>query len=56
MLTVAVVHKHGDRMPGPEFFHLARSLGCDTSDREAFMCHELEKVCGSWSSGRKGGA
>ena len=46
MLTVVVVHKHGDQMPGPGFFQLARSLGHDTKDREAFWIGELEKVYG----------
>ena len=52
MLTVVVVHKHGDQMPGPGFFQLARSLGHDTKDREAFWIAELEKVYGVWSAGR----
>ena len=56
MLTVVVVHKHGDQMPGPGFFQLGRSLGYDTKDREAFWIAELEKVYGAWSPGRKGDA
>ena len=54
MLTVVVVHKHGDQMPGPGFFQLARSLDRDTRDREAFWIRELEKVYRAWSAG--GGA
>ena len=42
MLTVVVVHKQGDQMPGPGFFQLARSLGHDTKDREAFWIGELD--------------
>ena len=56
MLTVVVDHKHGDQMPGPGFFQLARSLGHDTNDREAFWIGELEKVYGAWSPGGKGDA
>ena len=52
MLTVVVVHKHGDQMPGPGFFRLARSLGQDTRDREAFWIGELERVYRAWSVGR----
>ena len=52
MLTVVVVHKHGDQMPGPGFFELARSLGHDTRDREAFWIGELEKVYRAWSAER----
>ncbi len=52
MLTVVVVHTHGDQMPGPGFFQLAQSLGHDTKDREAFWIAELEKVYGAWSPGR----
>ena len=47
MLTVVVVHKHGDQMPGSGFFQLARSLGHDTKDRETFWIGELEKVYGA---------
>ena len=53
LLTVVVVHKHGDQMPGPGFFELARSLGHNTKDREAFWIGELEKVYGAWSTDRK---
>ena len=44
MLTVVVVHKGGDHMPGPGFFELAHSLGHDTRDREAFWVGELAKA------------
>ena len=52
MLTVVVVHKHGDQMPGPGFFRLARLLGHDTRDREAFWITELGKVYRASSAGR----
>ncbi|MCY3597621.1 MAG: hypothetical protein OXG71_09350 [Rhodospirillales bacterium] len=35
------------------FFRLARSLGRDTKDREAFWIGEFEKVHGAWCAGRK---
>ena len=54
MLTVVVVHKFGDQMPGPGFFELARSLGHDTRDREAFWVAELAKAHRTWSSREKG--
>lgn len=54
MLTVVVVHKDGDQMPGPGFFQLARSLGRDTRDGEAFWIGEMEEVYRAWSAG--GGA
>lgn len=47
MLSVIVVHKAGDMMPGPGFFKLARELGRDTSDREKCWSDELKKVYGS---------
>ena len=53
MLTVVVVHKHGDQMPGPGFFRLAGSLGHGTKDREAFWIGELEKVYAAWCAGRE---
>lgn len=33
MLTVIVVHKHGDMQPGPGFFDLAKRLGRNTLKR-----------------------
>ena len=54
MRTVVVVHKFGDQMPGPGFFELARSLGHDTRDREAFWVGELAKAHRMWSCGEKG--
>jgi hypothetical protein len=47
MLSVIVVHKAGDMMPGPGFFKLAKKLGRDTSDREQCWSDELKKVYGS---------
>ena len=52
MLTVVVVHKYGDQMPGPGFYQLARTLGHDTKDREAFWVRELETVYAAWSANR----
>lgn len=44
MLSLIVVHKEGDKMPGPGFFVLAKKLGRDTSDRERCWSDELTKV------------
>jgi molybdopterin synthase catalytic subunit len=49
MLSVIVVHKHGDMQPGPGFFELAQSLGHKTKDVLEFWVSELRKVHGSWS-------
>ena len=49
MLTVTVVHKDGDQMPGSGFFELAQSLGHDTRDRVAFWIAELAKVHAAWA-------
>ena len=51
MLTVIVVHKHGDMQPGPGFFELARRLGRDTSDIMACWVNEFKKVHEYWSTG-----
>ena len=48
MLSVVVVHKSGDRRPGPGFFELAQSLGRDTSDIDKCWVEELEKVYSRW--------
>ncbi|MCY4284691.1 MAG: hypothetical protein OXC65_05025 [Thiotrichales bacterium] len=43
MLSVVVVRK-SDGRPGHKFFYLAKSLGHDTEDYEAFWQAELSKV------------
>jgi hypothetical protein len=49
MLSVVVVHKHGEQMPGLGFFELARSLGFKFRDETEFWLNELRKVYGVWS-------
>ena len=48
MLTVLVVHKHGDKRPGPGFFELAEDLGRDTSNEDKCWVDELNKVYAYW--------
>jgi hypothetical protein len=48
MLTVIVVHKHGDQRPGFGFFELAEELGRDTSDNDECWIEEFKKVCAFW--------
>ena len=50
MLSVIVVHKHGDMQPGPGFFDLAEDLGRDTSDIMQCWVEELKKVHHHWST------
>jgi len=50
MLTIIVVHGKGDMLPGAGFFHLAKRLGRDTSDRRAFCTQEMRRVYRSWSA------
>lgn len=49
MLSVVVVHKDGDKMPGPGFFDLAKRLGRETTDRLAAWATEMDAVQRSWS-------
>ena len=49
MLTVLVVHKDGDKQPGPGFFELAKQLGRDTSDSVICWVNELNTVHEYWS-------
>lgn len=49
MLTVIVVHKHGDMQPGPGFFDLAKRLGRNTSDIVKCWVEELKRVHAVWS-------
>lgn len=44
MLSVIVVHKEGDKRPGPRFFKLAKKLERDTSDREKCWIDEFNRV------------
>jgi hypothetical protein len=48
LLSVIVVHKHGDMLPGPGFFEVAHELGRDTTDEEACWVAELKRVYGVW--------
>jgi len=50
MLSVIVVHKHGDMEPGAGFYDLANSLGFDVKDKMKFWISELHKVDGHWSN------
>jgi len=50
MLSVIVVHKHGDMQPGPGFFKLAEELGRDTSAILTCWVNELRNVHGYWSN------
>lgn len=49
LLSVVVVHKHGDMEPGPGFFGLAKFFGRKTSDRTRCFVEELKKVHAHWS-------
>jgi molybdopterin synthase catalytic subunit len=48
MLSVVVVHKHGDMQPGPGFFVLGQHLGYDTKDLLKFWIEQLKKVHAYW--------
>lgn len=50
MMTALVVHKTGDRQPGPGFFELAKRLSRDVSDKTACWLEELNKVHAAYSS------
>lgn len=49
MLSVVVVYRHGDQMPGPGFFELARSLGYRFTDETRFWVEHLKAVYRAWS-------
>ena len=49
MLSVVVVHKTGDQMPGEGFFSLAVDLGKNISDKEQCWINELHLVYSAWS-------
>ena len=49
MLSVVVIHQGGDMRPGPGFFKLARELGKDGHDLEAFWQAEFLRVRVAWA-------
>ncbi len=49
MLSVVVVYKRGDQMPGPGFFELAKALGHRFQDETEFWLEELRRVYRSWT-------
>jgi hypothetical protein len=49
MLSVVVVYRYGDQMPGPGFFELARSLGYRFRDETQFWVEHLRAVYQIWS-------
>ncbi|HEY4657990.1 MAG TPA: hypothetical protein VIH11_00635 [Gemmatimonadaceae bacterium] len=50
LLSVVVVYRHGDQMPGPGFFELARSLGYQFRDETEFWVQELQRVYRIWAA------
>jgi hypothetical protein len=42
-LTALVTHKDGDKEPGPGFYDMARSLGCQFSEPYVYWTTEVEK-------------
>lgn len=49
LLSVLVVHKHGDMEPGVGFFDLAKYFGRGTSDKTKCFVEEMHKVHAVWS-------
>src|SRR5262245_38106881 len=49
LLSVVVVHKHGDMEPGFGFFNLAEEFGRNTRDKTKCFVDELHRVHAVWS-------
>jgi hypothetical protein len=50
LLSVLVVHKEGDMMPGDGFFQLALELGLfDGQDKDRFFIDEMKRVFHQWT-------
>lgn len=49
LLSVLVVHKDGDRMPGPGFFQLAKNLGFSFDDTLTYWVEERKRVVEHWA-------
>jgi len=51
MLSALVVHKHGDMLPGPGFFVLAKRLGRTTKKQvETMWLQEFNKAHETWAN------
>ena len=50
MLSAIVVHKHGDMIPGPGFYDLAKRLGKKFQDIDRFWLQEFNKVHDVWAN------
>lgn len=48
LMTVLVVHKEGDGMPGAGWFQLAKDRGRDVSNKERCWIEERNKVYDAW--------
>jgi hypothetical protein len=49
LLSVVVVHKHGDMEPGPGFFELAKYFKRNTTDQTKCWIEEIKRVYKVWS-------
>ena len=49
LTTVVVVHKSGDKQPGPGFFEMAASQGRNVKDKIACWMKELNVVYDHWA-------
>lgn len=49
LLSVVVVHKHGDMEPGPGFFELAKYFKRNISDQTKCWIEETKRVYRVWS-------
>lgn len=49
LLSVVVVHKHGDMEPGFGFYELAKHFGRKTSDKTKCFVEELHRVHAAWT-------
>jgi hypothetical protein len=49
MLSAVVVHKSGDRQPGPGFYEFAEEIGKKVTDKTEFWVRELTKVYDYWN-------
>jgi hypothetical protein len=52
LLSVLVIHKTGDRQPGPGFFQMAYELGFPTAEPLTFWITERQRVLDYWKQHR----
>ncbi len=50
LITLLVVHAHGDRRPGDGFYEISEELGFDVNDRDLFWIEQFNRIVTYWEN------